>query len=219
MESLEKAKRSSKAYVRINGTFGLPTPFDITGNEKWSPGGELFREYDLELDDADDSGSWNDTVAEVDSGVDNDSAKIIDFSKMHQALGVKALSGNNGSQNKNVGDNAEHQRHEVLFVSAGCSYYGLMFVQPVEARGMRLFYLSFLPKRNKRQLHPVHVIRIGWPASPLVCTQIRTVRQITILPYAGFASGAALAAAAINRVELSGDTTHVHSAILSPRRR
>jgi hypothetical protein len=31
--------------------------------------------------------------------------KIIDFSKMHQAFGVNALSENNGSQNKNVGDN------------------------------------------------------------------------------------------------------------------
>ncbi len=31
--------------------------------------------------------------------------KIIDFSKMNRPPGVKVLSGNNGSQNKNIGDN------------------------------------------------------------------------------------------------------------------
>jgi hypothetical protein len=37
--------------------------------------------------------------------IDNDRDKIIDFSKMHQALGVKVLRENNGSQNKNISDN------------------------------------------------------------------------------------------------------------------
>ena len=36
---------------------------------------------------------------------ENDSVKIIDFSKMHQTCGVNALGENNGSQNKNFGDN------------------------------------------------------------------------------------------------------------------
>ena len=33
-----------------------------------------------------------------------DSDKIIDFDKMHQAMDVKVLSGNNGPENKNNGD-------------------------------------------------------------------------------------------------------------------
>jgi hypothetical protein len=104
-EALEKAKRSGKAYVRINGTIGLPTPYELTSDERWSPNGELFREYDLELEDADDSGSWNDAHVEVVAGCENDSAKIIDFSKMHQTPGVKVLSENNAFEYKKIGDN------------------------------------------------------------------------------------------------------------------
>ena len=103
--ALEKAKRSGNAYIRMNGTLGLPTPYELTGDERWSPGGELFREYDLGIDDADDAGSWSNAAVEVALGIDNDRDKIIDFSKMHQAFGVNASSGNNGSQNKNIGDN------------------------------------------------------------------------------------------------------------------
>ena len=54
-----------------------------------------------------DSGSWNDAFSEVDPGINNDPDKIIDFSKMHQALGVKVLRENNGSQNKNISDNGD----------------------------------------------------------------------------------------------------------------
>ena len=105
VKSLEKAKRSGKAYVKINGTFGLPSPYDLTGDERWSPDGELYREYDLALDDAAVQESLNDAVVNVDSEIDNDRDKIIDFSKMHQAFGVNALRENDGFENKNVGDN------------------------------------------------------------------------------------------------------------------
>lgn len=105
VELLEKAKRSGKAYVRINGTFGLSSPYDLTGDERWSADGELFREYDLELDNVGDSGSWNDAVVEATPDNEDDRVKIIDFSKMHQTLGVKELSENNAFENKNVGDN------------------------------------------------------------------------------------------------------------------
>ena len=33
--------------------------------------------------------------------------KIIDFPKMHRPPGVKVLSGNNGSQNKKIGDGGD----------------------------------------------------------------------------------------------------------------
>ena len=77
----------------------------MTGDERWASDGELYREYDLELEDADDSGSRSGSVVEVDLGINNDPDKIIDFSKMHQALGVNAFSENNAFENKNVGDN------------------------------------------------------------------------------------------------------------------
>jgi len=105
MESLEKAKRCGKAYIRINGTFGLPLPYDLTGDERWSPDGELFKEYYLGIDEVTDQGNCNDPVVEVDPPIDNDRDRIIDFSKMHQPLGVNALRENNGSPNKNIGDN------------------------------------------------------------------------------------------------------------------
>jgi len=77
----------------------------LTGDVRWSPDGELYLKYDLELDDAADQESLNDSDVEVDQGIDNDRDKIIDFSKMHQAFGVNASSENNGFQNKNIGDN------------------------------------------------------------------------------------------------------------------
>jgi DNA primase len=105
-EALEKAKRSGKAYIRINGTFGLPSPFELTGDERWSPGGKLFREYDLELENADDQRSYNDADVETALNNEDDRDKIIDFSRMHQP-GVKVLSEKMGSQNKNIGNNGD----------------------------------------------------------------------------------------------------------------
>jgi hypothetical protein len=104
-ESLEKAKRSGNAYVKINGTLGLPSVYDLTGDKKWSPDGELYREHDLGLDDEVDEKYFegaNDE--EVSLGIEDDPDKIIDFSRMNQP-GVKVLSGNNGHQNKNISDN------------------------------------------------------------------------------------------------------------------
>ena len=104
-KSIEKAKRSGNAFIMVNGTYGLPTPHDLTGDERWSPHGELFREYDLELDDAADQKSWYDDVAGIVNDEEIDPDKIMDFSKMHQALGDKVLSENMDSQNKKIGDN------------------------------------------------------------------------------------------------------------------
>ncbi len=49
-------------------------------------------------------GNWNDDIVGnvIDEEIDPD--KIIDFSKMNQQ-GVKVLSENNDSRNKNIGDN------------------------------------------------------------------------------------------------------------------
>jgi hypothetical protein len=77
----------------------------LTGDERWSPDGELFREYSPELDDAADQGSLNAEDVEAAPDNENDPDKIIDFSKMHQTLGDKVLNNNIAFNNKKVGDN------------------------------------------------------------------------------------------------------------------
>ncbi len=49
VETLEKAKRSGKAYIRVSRPNSLPTPYQLTGDERWYEGGEFFRMYDLDL--------------------------------------------------------------------------------------------------------------------------------------------------------------------------
>ena len=52
---LKKAKHSGKAYLTIADGYtpvnvaGLPTPYDLTHDEKWNKGRELLMKYDLEL--------------------------------------------------------------------------------------------------------------------------------------------------------------------------
>ncbi len=54
--ALKKAKHSGRAYLKINDAFnaddvtGLPTPFELTGDPRWNEGGDLYRLYDLRLD-------------------------------------------------------------------------------------------------------------------------------------------------------------------------
>ena len=76
----------------------------MTGDVRWSPDGELYLKYDLELDDAADQESLNDSDVEFTLDNEDDRNKIIDFSKMHQELGVNALGENTGLQNKIIGD-------------------------------------------------------------------------------------------------------------------
>ena len=63
--SLEKAKRTGKAHVRFQEICDLPSPYDLTGDERWAPEGELYAYWDLELDDETDQDE--DEVSEEDS--------------------------------------------------------------------------------------------------------------------------------------------------------
>lgn len=54
--SLEKAKRTGKANVRFHGMCDLPSPYDLTRDERWAPGGELQMFWDLGLGDERDEG-------------------------------------------------------------------------------------------------------------------------------------------------------------------
>lgn len=51
--SLEKAKRSGKALIKVAGFSCLPTPFEITGNPAWDIEGELYRQYDFGFESTD----------------------------------------------------------------------------------------------------------------------------------------------------------------------
>jgi hypothetical protein len=53
VKSLEKAKRSGKAYIKVGQFNRLPTPFELTGNSEWDIDGELYRQYDLGFESTD----------------------------------------------------------------------------------------------------------------------------------------------------------------------
>ena len=53
VESLEKAKRSGKAFIRVSDHNRLPTPFELTGDPDWDIDGELYRQYDLGFENTD----------------------------------------------------------------------------------------------------------------------------------------------------------------------
>jgi len=53
VKSLEKAKRSGKAYIKVGQFNRLPTPFELTGNPDWDIEGELYLQYDLGFESTD----------------------------------------------------------------------------------------------------------------------------------------------------------------------
>lgn len=49
----QKAKHSGAAYLKVTAQRTLPTPFEISGDPSWAEGGNLFKLYNLHLDDPD----------------------------------------------------------------------------------------------------------------------------------------------------------------------
>jgi len=104
VKSLEKAKRSGKAFIRIAGFIRLPTPFELTGDKSWDVDGVLFKMYDLELgDDPIESEVLSTAVEEPNASIDF-SENIFDGVKIinpdDNGGGVKALSENTVFKNK-----------------------------------------------------------------------------------------------------------------------
>ena len=54
-KSLEKAKRSGKAYIKVSQFKRLPTPYELTGNPDWDIEGEIYRRYDLGFESSADT--------------------------------------------------------------------------------------------------------------------------------------------------------------------
>jgi DNA primase len=49
--TLEKEKRKGKALLKIAHMPGLPTPYEITGDPDWDAGGDLYKRYELGLEE------------------------------------------------------------------------------------------------------------------------------------------------------------------------
>jgi hypothetical protein len=50
-KSLEKAKRSGKAFIKVSQFNRLPTPFELTNDDRWDIEGEFYKRFDLQLGD------------------------------------------------------------------------------------------------------------------------------------------------------------------------
>ena len=108
VDSLEKAKRSGKAFLCIAKVNTLPSPFDLTGDIRWNKGGDLYETFDLQLDEEDidlatinnsdtnDEPSTDETAVKVLSEKTNDEIKkmLEDFRKNPQAKGENAITEN-----------------------------------------------------------------------------------------------------------------------------
>jgi hypothetical protein len=104
VESMEKAKRSGKAYIKVGHYNRLPTPFELTNDDRWDTDGEFYRRFDLEL--GDESAEYF-----ASSEFDEESYDIPESSNLFDVVdrrdentensSVKVLSENMGSQNEN----------------------------------------------------------------------------------------------------------------------
>lgn len=109
---LEKAKRTGKAFIVVAGFNCLPTPYQLTGDERWNKGGDLYEQYNLELDD-----DYNENV--VFEGNDLLSYEtpapvplcdLFDSENTDKSdMGVKVLSEKSDPENKNIATITEEQ--------------------------------------------------------------------------------------------------------------
>jgi hypothetical protein len=112
-KDLKKMKHSGKAYLKVFGVNRLPTPFELTDDEKWDLGGELNQMYDLELDSGGD-------VLSAESGMDADLNTFDDSEEVENSGyedggddGVKVLNHRTNEEVKEmVRESTRRQREE-----------------------------------------------------------------------------------------------------------
>ena len=104
VKSLEKAKRSGKAYIRVGQYNRLPTPFELTKDDRWDIEGEFYMQFDLELGDESAEYFASNEVGE-ESYNTPESSNLYDAverpNENTKSSGVKVLSENMASRNKN----------------------------------------------------------------------------------------------------------------------
>ena len=106
-ETLEKAKHSGDAFVKVSYITGLPTTFQITGDRRWDKGGELYKQYSLGVE----SGEVGRELSSGEDMVTNSPVEhlevedLYDFSGPESSgtleEGVKVLNANSGRDEKN----------------------------------------------------------------------------------------------------------------------
>lgn len=115
IKSLEKAKRSGKAFIKVAGFSCLPTPYQLTGDKRWDNDGDFYNQYDLEFDEDN-----------IESAVFNErdqlpqdtktSPNLLDLTEIHDTdktnEGVKVLSEKCDLQNKKLDVNDEINSNE-----------------------------------------------------------------------------------------------------------
>jgi hypothetical protein len=94
---LEKAKRSGKAFLNVAGRKSLPSPFQLSGDQRWDKDGDLYAAYDLQL--GDESNGSNHALA-VTENIISESADRCDNDE--NRAGVKALSGKTNDEIKKM---------------------------------------------------------------------------------------------------------------------
>jgi hypothetical protein len=100
---LGKAKRSGKAFIRVANHNCLPTPFDLTNDDRWDTEGEFYKRFDLELGD-EPAGNFASSEVYENSYDTPESSNLFDVvdrpNEDSGSSGVKVLSENMASQNK-----------------------------------------------------------------------------------------------------------------------
>jgi hypothetical protein len=103
-QSLEKAKRSGKAYLKVGQLNRLPTPFELTNDDRWDIEGEFYKRFDLELGD-ESAGNFASSEVNENSYDTPESSNLFDAVEHSKEdtgnSGVKVLSENMESRNKN----------------------------------------------------------------------------------------------------------------------
>jgi len=74
-DTLERAKHSGNGFIRVTHPTGLPTPYQLTKDERWEEAGKLHEEYYLDLE-----GGNKDSDVSSDDKVLNPSLNTMDES-------------------------------------------------------------------------------------------------------------------------------------------
>jgi hypothetical protein len=88
VDSLEKAKRSGKAFLCVSGGNSLPSPFQLTSDPRWDKDEDLYAAYDLQLDDG---GGDGDQALAVTDNIISESVERCDSDEKQAP--VKVFSG------------------------------------------------------------------------------------------------------------------------------
>ena len=90
----------------------LPTPYQLTGDERWNNGGDLYKQYNLELDDdhIENAVFEENDLLPYETTAPVPLCDLFDSEDADESdMGVKALSEKSESENKNVDAIAEEQ--------------------------------------------------------------------------------------------------------------